>query len=197
MEHSSFERAPTGHLMSAFQSGELHQYKQPDLFSSYAQRHSIVIQENEYQEVDIKEAEVRTVYEALKKEKDNQEALEKKGEESVKATIASWGANRARLDVEMQRKIESSMYMHSNIQDGTIRQLTPDSAEYILLTSPYSSLPACKEYDRNIIPRDIVFPGYFDLSMARVVRLLSLLVIITTEVGAHCKQQTKPCMYWH
>jgi len=177
-----------GHLMCAFQSEELQHYKQPNLFLSYANRHSIVFQE-EYLEQDAQEEEVAVIYDVLKKERDHQEMLEKRGDENIKATIVSWSENRSRLDVEIQRKIESSMYAHENahtavstpphtpptraaVDTNNARQLS--SNEYLELKSPYADLLILTEYkEDNIVPRNIVSPGFFDLSMACMERTVS------------------------
>jgi len=185
------ERPQTpGRLMCALQSEELHHYKQPDLFLSYANRHNIIFQE-EYLEQGTQgkeEEEVEVIYEALKKEREHQEMLEKRGDENIKATIASWSENRSRLDVEIQRKIESSMYSHGNCHIGsTSPPHTPSRAaveinnarllslhESLELKSPYTDLITPMEYEKyNIVPRNIASPGFFDLSMACMERTVS------------------------
>jgi len=60
------------------------------------------------------EAETSKILDLLRKEREARELREKKGDANIKAVISHWSEERARLDVEIQRKIESSRFSHSS-----------------------------------------------------------------------------------
>lgn len=76
-----------------------------------------------------------TVHEP-KKDRSRQETSEKKADESVKTILANWYEDRAHLDSEIQRKVESSLYIRPTSAPALHRAET----ERLHLRSPYTEL---------------------------------------------------------